>query len=703
MNKEKLVDDLDDIIYVSDPITYDLYYVNKMGKECVGIQGDNYEGLKCYKVLQGLDQPCEFCTNKLLKREEFYVWEHTNTHLNRHFIVKDKLIDWNDKPARMEYAIDITYKENISKQLAMKLDIEHAVVDCISSLFSSADLEEAINLVLQTIGTFYDADRAYIFENEYTTQTCSNTYEWCNQGTQPQMDNLTNLPLSLLPHWMESFENDKALIVHDLNEKKEEWKEEYSLLHTQNIVSLYVVPMIIDKELSGFIGIDNPKKHEDDISLLDSLTYFIMSEIKKRRLQTRLEYMGYHDALTGLLTRNSYMEYIHQQEDNIKSLGVVVADINGLKLINQNYGHEFGNHQVMNVANTLCQYFEKNRLYRLSGDEFVGLCEDVQREAFLADVQKLKKELEEKSVYGVTIGYTWSDSDIDVKELMNHADELLYIEKQKYYKNSYITNKHHSPMLLNRLLEEIRKGRYKMFLQPKICTETSEIIGAEALARYYDDQGSIVPPGKFIPLMEHEKTVKYIDFFIYEEVCKTLAEWKKKGYTLGKISLNFSRITMMEEDLIEVLIKIHSKYDIPRNCIEIEITETIGEMERETIAEIGSNIKKLGFGISLDDFGAKYTSMSILTVMNFDELKLDRSLINNLVKNKNNRTIVKYVIEMCKEMNVRSIAEGVETDEQLELLKELSCDLVQGYLFSKPISLEDFEKKYKKRLKSKAC
>ena len=204
----------------------------------------------------------------------------------------------------------------------------------------------------------------------------------------------------------------------------------------------------------------------------------------------------------------------------------------------------------------------------------------------------------------------------------------------------------------------------------------------------------ITPPIKFIPLLEKERLIRYIDFFVFEEVCKTLHRWKAEGKKLVPISLNFSRNTLLESDFVKTLKIIAAKYNVLRSLIEIEITETIGEIDTKIISNISKEIKNAGFTIALDDFGSKYSNISLFTTLEFDTLKLDRSLVEKLQVSSEKKIIVRSVINMCKEMNVRTIGEGIETEEVNSLLASLNCDHAQGYLYSRPIPIPEFEKKY---------
>lgn len=226
--ERKLINELEEIIYVSDPDTYEIYYVNEVGRKTMGF--DEYKGEKCYELIQGLSSPCEFCTNSKLKKNEFYIWEHTNLLIDQHFILKDKLIDWNGKDARFEIAINITEKENISAAIQNKLQIANVLIDCIRLLTSAKTLEEAIDAVLASIGSFYQADRTYILELDEDTPTTSNTFEWCREGIESQMHTLQKIPLEATPNWVRAMETEGQYFIKNIEDIRDIHPEEYDIL-----------------------------------------------------------------------------------------------------------------------------------------------------------------------------------------------------------------------------------------------------------------------------------------------------------------------------------------------------------------------------------------------------------------------------------------------------------------------------------------
>ena len=406
-----------------------------------------------------------------------------------------------------------------------------------------------------------------------------------------------------------------------------------------------------------------------------------------------VEYLQYHDDLTGLPNRRRYLQFVDDIQ-HYTSMGVISADINGLGIVNKLYGEAQGDQVILKTVDIFRGYVEDETIFRLYGDQFVLLCPNISYHDFLEKVSFMKQDLAVMNERGVSIGYTWSDTDIDIRGLARHAKEIMLLSKQKYYEKNKETNSHFRAKALQELQEEIQQGLFQVVFQPKMDIITGSVIGAEALVRKCNSEGGLISPVKFIPALEENKLIRYIDFFVLEHTCKVLQQWKNEGRDLVPISVNFSRLTLLEDGLVDSMEEIVSKYDLSSEYIEVEITETIGEMERETIAQIGESLKKKGYKIALDDFGTKYTNLSMLTIIDFDILKLDGSLVKGLKESKKNQVIVDSIVKMCNRIGIQIIAEGVETKEQKEMLRDLGCAFAQGYYYSQPISRSEFDKRY---------
>ena len=276
------------------------------------------------------------------------------------------------------------------------------------------------------------------------------------------------------------------------------------------------------------------------------------------------------------------------------------------------------------------------------------------------------------------MGSSWSGDEPDVSGLMNHADQLMYIAKQNYYKTTYNLSKHYRPETYQQLMEALKENRFTVYIQPKADLESGRILGGEALIRYLHPQMGVIPPARFVPVLENEHLIRVIDLFVLDEVCQMQQRRQRQSRNAAVLSLNFSRLTLLEENMALEVEKILSRYDFDPSLIEIEITETVGEIEKETLRTVIQSLKRLHLRISLDDFGTKYTNLSMLTVADFDVLKLDRSLIQGLVDSAQNQIIVASIISMCHQLGVSVIAEGVETEAQRDKLRQLGCSLGKG-------------------------
>ena len=201
-------------------------------------------------------------------------------------------------------------------------------------------------------------------------------------------------------------------------------------------------------------------------------------------------------------------------------------------------------------------------------------------------------------------------------------------------------------------------------------------------------------PGRYITLLEETKLSHYLDLYVFEEVCRTLARWEEEGLPMIPVSVNFAGATLRQESIAEKMLEIVNKYQVPCEYLEVEVSESSHEMNQEMLAETSNKIRKENIRVVLDHFGAKDSSFAILTLMEFDGLKMDSSLVTNIVGNSRSQIVAKAVIDVCRRLGARVSAAGVETQDQLNVLKELGCESVQGSLFNKAITIDTFEVRY---------
>lgn len=693
-----VLNNIESIIYISDLETYELLYINEAGKKAFKIDNNAYQEKKCYQVLQGKEEPCSFCTNNKILKGNKYRWTNYNEILDAYFAITDQLIEI--KPgykARMEEAIDITANELQKQKLGNKVIIDETLLKCIKTLNENKDLKSAIYRMLAMIANFYEGNRAYIFEIDSENDVINNTYEWCAKGVSKEIDHLQNIPIQIFDSWIHQFEKQGSIAISSLDKDTDITSEEYQILANQGIESLIAAPLYNGNQLIGIIGVDDPKKFIENLELLTSISLFIMNDIQKRELIQQLQYLSYIDTLTGLYNRNRYtQELLTLKERKVNKLGVVYVDLNGLKLVNDQFGHEYGDELIKLTATIIKEIFNED-VYRIGGDEFVALCHNIERREFECKVVDLRKLIEKNAKISASIGTTWEENSIDINRIIKHADELMNANKQYFYRyTSYQGYNHHS-MMAKELLKELEDNKYCIYLQPQIDINTGVVRSAEALIRKKDEALTHIYPDSFIPHFEKAGVVSHLDFFVLDEACKLLQTLKQqnKEHLIERISVNFSRVTLLEDDVVNKMVAICQKYQINPNCICIEVTESVSKLRSEELIQFANNLKKQGFYLSLDDYGAKYSNIFILSILDFDEVKIDKSIISELSTNEKARSIIRSILFMCKELkNTVVVAEGIEEETQLHYLKEYGCDYGQGFYFSKAIPIEEFVKKY---------
>lgn len=686
----RLLSDMDSAVYIIDPMTYELQYVNKAACKAAGSTKEEWKGKKCYELFRGRTEPCSWCTAPYHQGNKSQIAEQEDPVTHKHYLVKDRYIHWKGKWARLRVALDFSDKNGMKEALAVRMEL----LDSLRQFFVQMADEKAFELsyarILEMIRSFYEADAVHLYEIEGTEVLAFHNLNTQNGYCQQKGSEAPDM--EYYRQFIDDFYGEGGVvIIDDLEEVRQSSEEFYNAMLENRCWTMYTIPLKNLEQVRGYLAVINPHKHKGDLTLMQIISAQLVGVLTQKRAWEQQQYQLYHDSLTGLLNRNSYLEYL-EGLGNARSLGYLLADINGLKQINNDLGQERGNEVVKQIADIIREIFSVYPVFRFGGDDFVVLCKNISEEAFSALTEELKKRLSIHPV-GACVGCVWDDFDIDINHMSTHADEFVRLEKQRLHENEQQNQYYDRTRIVKELSGLMERGCFQAYLQPKVNMHTGEYCGAEALIRLVLPDRGTISPGKFIPYLEKTETIQYVDFFVLEEVCKLLARWQQDGTALIPISLNFSRISLMEEDFAEHVDRIIQKYRAPKDMIELEITETIGEYEHSRIARIADRLNDRGLKLSMDDFGTKYSSLFMISKMPFHSLKLDRSLVNDLEDNEVSRKVTGHVIQMCRDLDIECISEGVETASQAELLMDMECDIAQGFLYSKPVPIGEFEKK----------
>ena len=575
------------------------------------------------------------------------------------------------------------------------LSVEKKLLDCIENLVMNDDFTAAVNSGLTTILEYYDADRTYIFEFQWKENLTRNTYEICRDGISPQIENLQTVPVDVVARWVDSFEDQEQntiIFIGDVDALKDDptHRLEYDCLHPQGIKSLIAVPIFINGKLHGFLGIDNPRSHMDALTLLTQLTYIIANELQNRLLTEALTKKSYQDPLTGLNNRLAYDEMLDHLRGKEFPVGVGFLDINGLKWINDTLGHDMGNKVIQKICTILNEHIEQQYIYRISGDEFVMIWPDVDYKVFMSAAKKLEAALfAEKNI--ASFGFVWGKEE-DTGIAVRKAEKAMQTAKNKFYAaNAEL--KDSRPGYLDALLQEFRDSTFIPYLQPLYSIQYNRVYGAEVLVRKIDPHGNIHTPVEFISIMECEHMISMVDFTMLRQACELIQKWKPVWPDIV-LNVNFSRNTLMEPDFLERIDQILSETGADPAQLIFEITESSQNIQLESLCSLLDEVKQRGISLAIDDLGTEAACLEMLYLPQISVAKIDKSLIDKAEHIDREQLVIRHLIDLCHDLNMRCVAEGIETDSQIELLKKLGCDKLQGYKIGKPMLPEDFLRQF---------
>jgi len=433
-------------------------------------------------------------------------------------------------------------------------------------------------------------------------------------------------------------------------------------------------------------------------------------QASKEKLQVqnrRLQYDAYHDSLTGMPNRLSFWQRLQEVVNQVRpyngSAVVMLFDLDNFKDVNDTQGHDAGDKLLQDLASRL-SFFRKTSetLYRLGGDEFALVSHDLTEEMALERAKVIREKISQPyQIYdsliqiGACIGIVISDGESRTDYLYKCADLALYEAKKEGSGNVQVFR----PGLLQRqqenksfeddLMQALNKGEFRVYYQPIADTMNGEIYGYEALVRWFHPLRGSVPPTEFIPVAEKIGLINQLGEWVLRTACEAAASWSSPL----KVSVNVSPVQLMNNSLTDTVVTILRTTGLDPYRLDLEITESDVFNENTRSLEILSQLREIGVQISIDDFGTGYSSLSRLSYFPFDKIKIDRSFVINIPDQKDDLDIVRLIISMGKSLHMRIVAEGVETEEQLESLRKLGCDLVQGYLIGKPGPLSSPENK----------
>lgn len=448
----------------------------------------------------------------------------------------------------------------------------------------------------------------------------------------------------------------------------------------------------------------------DDIG---EVTHFIAlcTDISQRKFdEERIERLAYYDPLTDLpnrvLLQDRLARVLANAQRNHRVAAILMLDLDRFKNINESLGHGIGDAVLQAVAERLrtCMR-DADTVARLGGDEYLVVLadiEDAQGAAIVA--KKILDSFAPPIVVGdrelgvsLSIGISVYPNDgEDQQSLMKNADSAVYSAKQagrntyQFYTRDMNASTLEALMIENALRRALERHELRLFFQPQVDMRSGEIIGAEALIRWQHPDLGLLAPGAFIPIAEDSGLIIPIGEWVLEEACRHVKEWHDAGFTQLTVAVNMSAVQFRQENLSNRIFEIGRDTGADLGFVELELTESMIMHNAEQMIDTMRAMKTLNLKLSIDDFGTGYSSLSYLKRFPIDKLKIDRSFVNDISDNPADLAISKVIVDLAHNLNLKAIAEGVETEDQLRLLRDNGCDELQGYFFSRPVPAEEF-------------
>ncbi|MEH2246899.1 EAL domain-containing protein [Nostoc sp.] len=607
---------------------------------------------------------------------------------------------------------DITEQKQATAELRQRDRLLQAVAEAANYLLGEMNYETGIDRALALLGEAAKADRAYLFQNHPHPATgeiaVSLRFEWTHSFIESTHHHWQNQPyqVSGLARWYTVLSSGQS--ISGLTQKFPVAEQEF--LIRDGIQSLLLVPLRLENEFWGYLGLADCtferhwSRHEE--STLLTMAASIIGARQRQQVEEKIRYQALHDLLTGLPNRLLFNDLLDKTLPNAtqngESLAVIFLDLDRFKVINDTLGHTLGDELLQSVAQRLKDSLRgKDTIARWGGDEFTILLprvNDIEEVTLVAYkiLQSLEDafHLQEHELYvTASLGIALLDNNSpDAETLIQHADTALYYAKDKG-RNNYqfyslsLSAKNPELLTLEKSLRyALERKEFMVYYQPRVNIITGEITGMEALLRWQHPEMGLVAPNVFIPLAEESGLIVPIGEWVLRTACSQNKTWQDTGLPPMTIAVNLSLKQFRQPKLVKTITEVLEQTGLEARFLELEITETTAIEDLDFTRTVLENLQQMGVYISIDDFGMGHSSLSRLQLLPLHNLKIDKSFIQDLTQDVKVAHIIKAIVGLGQSLGLKLTAEGVEKEEELDFLKSINCDDVQGFLFYRPLS-----------------
>lgn len=666
---------------------------------------------------------------KLFEKADYSLYISKSIGKNEfHIFSPEDVQPFENKIKKFESNIEekFVYKKEINEERAFNYEISEFAFDIMES---TKDVDSAVNILLNKVGNYFNLSRIVIRELHASLEKTNITYQWHDKSVLPIVEERLISSYEEIEKLFSKYDSNGIFIYSEY--PGFEQNIAFAEAIDADVKSTLRFAIMESGNFRGSISFDDCHVRvwgHEEVKSLKMIGKIISAYLLKMRAfkeaQATVEKLTKYDSVTGVMKYDKFKEEVARvlKGDPTGIYAVVYSDISNFKFINERYGYEEGDQILKNFASDIGK--RKYNLVvtsRIFSDNFISLIKldnsitsanigeviDDYNSKFISAQRKKYDEINFHITSGVYVMMNreeFSNKIEAVNKIIDNANiarryaKNVFSEKCIFFDSEMEKTIKKQAEILTSMEKALTNNEFNIVLQPKVELKgNNKIVGAEALVRWIKKDGRIIPPMDFIPIFEKNGFVVNVDFCVYEQVCKFLSRRIIEGKRVVPISVNVSRVHLEKDNFIEKIVNLVTKYRIPRELLEFELTENVFLQNSDKAIYIMNTLKNIGFKVSMDDFGSGYSSLNLLKKLPVDVLKMDKGFLDNDEIKGNDEVVITSVIDMAKKMKITVLCEGVETEKQANFLRDAGCDLAQGYYFSKPVKIDEFKEMISKR------
>ncbi len=578
--------------------------------------------------------------------------------------------------------------------------------------------EEAVHILMGFMGNRFRLNRIGLYLNGQEGVTKQAVYQWVDESTAILIDPSDYFRKEEFYICYRLYDEDNIAIL-ERSRYDTYTRGVKQVLDRAGASSILFAGVFIEGRYSGMLALVNTEQErrwtKAECAAVSEVARIIASGAstsqRLKEAKKEMEYYKNRDSLTGLLRYDKFKEECQKILDYRKEEYVLIAsDIKGFKYINEAIGYTQGDNILRMFSDMLVQNGVDSNLYtRVSADQFLsfGIYRHGRRELVDAvrelndEFCRIQNEIYPKikmmirsGIYFIERGCREIETAVDRATIARKSVDYIIKSAAVVFNDGPFDGKYRENEIINQMDYALKRGEFKVYFQPKFSLGTHKLVGAEALVRWLKEDKSLIQPADFIPLFEKNGFISQVDSYVLEQVCIKLKEWKEEGGVQIPVSVNLSSVDIQSQQLVSNVLECTRLYGIDHRYLEFELTETAFLKETEHTCEVMKTLQEQGFSISIDDFGSGYSIMNMMAEIPADVIKLDCAFVQSCANSDRGREFLGQLIQMTNKMGFISLCEGIETEEQLDMLTKMGCELGQGYYFSKPVPMDEFFEKF---------